>query len=86
MDARPRYWHKMRLRQEIMEDFARKLKKLSAENQEKINYKEQSGAEKAANLNEPATVETTYSVSETILNIASQDFHFEIEYSVADDN
>ena len=86
MNARPRYWHKMRLRQEILEDFARKLEKLSSENQEKINNKEQSGAEKAANLNEPATVETTSSVSETILNIASQDFHFEIEYSVADDN
>ena len=86
MNARPRYWHKMRLRREILEDFAGKLKTLSAENQEKINNKEQSGAEKAANLNEPATVETAYSVSETMLSIASQDFHFEIEYSVADDN
>jgi hypothetical protein len=85
MNARPSYWHKMRLRQEILEDFVRKLKKLSAENQEKINNKEQSEAEKAANLNEPAIVETTYSVSESMLNIASQDFHFEIEYSVADD-
>ena len=85
-NARQPYWHKMRLRQEILEDFAWKIKTLSAENQEKISNKEQSGAQKAANLNEPATVETTCSVSETILNIAGQDFHFEIEYSVADDN
>jgi hypothetical protein len=86
MNARLSNWHEMRFRQAILEDFARKLKKMSSENQEKINNKEQSGAKKAANLNEPATVETTYSVSETILNIASQDLHFEIEYSVVDDN
>ncbi len=86
MNARPSHWDKMRLRREILEDFAGKLKTLSSENQEQINNKEQSGAEKAVSLNEPATVETTYSVSETILNIAGQDFHFEIEYSVADDN
>ena len=64
MNARLPYWHKMRLRQEILKDFAGKLKKLS---------------------NEPAIVQTTCSVSETVLNIASQDLHFEIDYSVGDD-
>ncbi len=86
MNARSSYWHKMRLRQEILEDFVRKLKELSADNQEKINTKEQSEAEKAASFNEPAIVETTYSASESMLNITGQDFHFAIEYSVADDN
>jgi hypothetical protein len=86
MNARPSHWDKMRLWRKILEDFTGKLKTLSSENQDQINNKEQSGAEKAASLNEPAKVETTCSVSETILNIAGQDFHFEIEYSVADDN
>ena len=85
MNARLPYWHKMRLRQEILKDFAGKLKKLSSENQKKINNKDQSDTEKAVNLNEPAIVQTTCSVSETVLNIASQDLHFDIEYSVADD-
>jgi hypothetical protein len=31
-------------------------------------------------------VETTASVSETSLNAASQNFHFEVEYSAADEN
>jgi hypothetical protein len=86
MKVRLPYRHKMRLRQEILEDFAAKLKKLSSENQEQINNKDQFAAQKAANLNEPAIVQTTDSVSETVLNIASQDLHFEIEYSVADDS
>ena len=75
--------HQMWLRQEILKDFTRKLEKLSAENAAGIN-KEQADAEKAANLNEPAVVEMTSSVKETILNAASQDFHFEMEYSAGD--
>jgi hypothetical protein len=86
MNAGPANWHKMRLRQAILQDFIKKLKELSAENEAKINNKEQDDAEKAANPNKPAIVKTTSSVAETILNVASQDFHFEIEYSAADDN
>ena len=77
--------HKLRLRQQILEDFARKLKELSAENLSEINNKEKVDPQMAANLNDPAMVETTASVSETSLNVASQDFHFKMEYSVADD-
>lgn len=86
MHARLPYRHKMRLRKAILEDLAVKLKKLSPDNQKKMNATDQSGAEKAADLNEPAIVETTASASETLLNIAVQDLHFEVEYSVADDN
>jgi hypothetical protein len=86
MHARLPYWHKMRLRKAILEDLAAKLKKLSFENPKKMNANDQSGAEKAANLDEPAIVETTASASEALLNIAGQDLHFEVEYSVADDN
>ncbi len=83
MDAGSARGHKMRLRQGILEDFARKLRKLSAENDAVIN-KEEAEAEKAANLKEPAVVEMTSSVTETILNTASQNFHFEMEYSAAE--
>jgi hypothetical protein len=86
MHDRPVNWHKMRLRQAILEDFAMKLKELSAESEAKINNQEQDDAEKTANLNEPAIVKTTSAVAETILNVASQDFHFEIEYSATDGN
>lgn len=86
MNAGPARWYKMRLRQEIMEDFAKKLKKLLDENEAEINKEEHTDAEKADNLNGPAIAETTSSFSETILNLASQDFHFEIEYSVAGDD
>jgi hypothetical protein len=86
MHDRPVNWHKMRLRQAILEDFIKKLKELSAESEAKINNQEQDDAEKTANLNEPAIVKTTSAVAETILNVASQDFHFEIEYSAADGN
>jgi hypothetical protein len=75
--------HKMRLRQEILEDFARKLRKLSAENSAGIN-KEEADAQKTAGQNEPAASEMTASAAETILNAASQEFHFEMEYSVAE--
>jgi len=78
--------HRLRLRQQILEDFARKLKELSAENEAEINNKEKADPQKAANLNAPTMVETTASVSETSLNAASQNFHFEVEYSVADKN
>lgn len=86
MNAGPARWYKMRLRQQIMEDFAEKLKKLSDGNEAEINKKEHADAEKAVNLNGPAIMETTSSASETILNVAGQDFHFEIEYSVAADD
>ena len=86
MNARPARWYKMHLRQEIMEDFAKKLKKLSDENAAEINKKEHADAEKAVNLNGPAIAETTSTVSETILNVAGQDYHFEIEYLVAGDD
>lgn len=78
--------HKLGLRRQILEDFARKLKELSAENEAEINNKEKADPQKAANLNAPTMVETTASVSETSLNVASQNFHFEVEYSVADEN
>ena len=68
--------HKRRMMQAIMEDFARKLKELSAGN----------SAETDDNTNGYAAVETTYSSTETNLNAASQEFHFEMEYSAADDN
>lgn len=67
-----------------MEDFAGKLRKLSAENEAGIN-KELADAEKATNLDEYTVVETTSSFTETNLNAASQDFHLEMEYSLADD-
>jgi hypothetical protein len=86
MNDKPGDWDMMRLRREILEDFVRKLKKLTSENETEINGKEQIDAGKAANPNEPAIGETTALVSNTILNVASQDFHFEVEYSVADDN
>lgn len=76
-------WHNMHLIHEIMKDFIKKLEKLSAENGAGIN-KAEVDEEKAPNIEEPAVVETTSSAAETILNSASQDFHFEMEYSVAD--
>ncbi len=84
MNAGPAGWHKRRMLQAIMEDFARKLRKLSAENEAGIN-KELAGSEKAANIDDHNIVETTSSVTETYLNAARQDFHFEMEYSVAED-
>ena len=76
MHAGPAGRHKRGIMQAIMEDFARKLRELSAEND----------AEKADNINDYAAVETTYSTTETNLNAASQELHFEVEYSVADAN
>ena len=78
--------HRLHLRQQILEDFARKLKALSAENEAEINNKEKVDPQTAADINEPAMVETNASVSETSLNVASQDFHFKMEYSVSGDN
>ena len=76
----------MRLRQEILEDFARKLKQLSVENEAEIKNNEQADAEMTANENKPAFVEMTSSVSENILTAASHNFYFEVEYSAADDS
>lgn len=78
--------HRLRLRQQILEAFARKLRELSAENEAEINNKEKADPQNAANLNAPTMAETIASVSETSLNAASQNFHFEVEYSVADKN
>jgi hypothetical protein len=72
--------YKMRLRQEIMADFAGKLRKLAAENGAAIN-KEEAGAQKTDRLNEPAVAEMAASARETILKAAGQHFHFEMEYS-----
>jgi hypothetical protein len=85
-NAGPEDLHRMRLRQEILQNFAEKLKKLSAENEADMNHKKLADVEEAANLNESATVETTSSASETILEVARQNFHFEMEYLVTDDN
>ena len=84
MNAGSAGWHNRRMMQAIMEDFARKLRKLSAENEAGI-HKELAGAEKAANIDDYTVVETTSSSTESYLNAASQNFHFEMEYSVADD-
>jgi hypothetical protein len=86
MNAKLPYWYKMFLREAILEDFAGKLEKLSSENQQMIDNKDRSGAETAADRNASATMETSHTVSETVLNIASQDFHFEMQYSAADGN
>jgi len=84
MHAGPAGWHKRRMMQAIMEDFARKLRKLSAENEAGIN-KEPAGAENEVKVDAYTVAETTASSTETHLNAASQDFHFEMEYSAADD-
>jgi hypothetical protein len=73
----------MRLRQEILADFVRKLKELSVENGAGVD-KQAHFEEKAADLTEPAVVEMTASSAESILDTASHDFHFVMEYSAAD--
>jgi hypothetical protein len=79
----PDRWQRRQLRQAILEDFVRKLEKLSAENEAEIKKSDQDADNKKSNLSQPAILEKTASVSETILNVASQDFHFEVEYSAA---
>jgi len=83
MHAGSSRWHRMHLRQEILEDFVRKLKKLSAENGAGVDS-QADGEEKAADLKEPAMVEMTASAAESILDTVSHDFHFEMAYSAAD--
>jgi hypothetical protein len=78
-------WHRMRMIKAIMEDFASKLRKLSAENEAETN-KELADAAETVNSGDYTVVETTSAFTETSLNAASQDFHFEMEYSAADDN
>jgi hypothetical protein len=85
MNAGPAGWHKRRMMQAVMEDFARKLRKLSAENEAEMN-KELTDTDKADNTDDYTAVETTYSSTETHLNTASQEFHFEMEYSAGDAN
>ena len=83
--AGPAGWRKGRMIRAIMEDFARKLKKLSAENDAGIQ-KELAEAAKADNTDDFNAVETTYSSTQTNLNAASQEFHFEVEYSAEEAN
>jgi hypothetical protein len=85
MNERPAHWQRMQLRQAILEDFVKKLQNLAAENEAEIKNTDQDDENKAANISEPAILETTSSVSETVLNVASQEFHFGIEYSAEDD-
>jgi hypothetical protein len=75
--------HKMRLGHEIMADFARKLRNLAAEKGTLIN-KEEADSQKTDRLNEPAVAEMTALARETILNAASQNFHFAVEYSAGE--
>jgi hypothetical protein len=82
----PAHWRKMQLRQAIMEDFVRKLQELSAKNEVKIKNTDQDAENKVSNPGGPAILAKTSSNSETILNVASQDFHFEVEYSAAQSN
>jgi hypothetical protein len=86
MDSGRAHWQKMQLRQAILEDFVRKLQELSAGNEIKIKPPDQEADTKVSNPGEPAILEKTASTSETILNAASQDFHFEVEYSAAENS
>jgi len=83
MNEEPTGWQRRQLRQAILEGFVRKLEKLPAENEAEIKKTDQDADNKEFNLSRPAILEKTASVSETILNVASQDFHFEVEYSAA---
>ena len=86
MDRGAAHWQKMQLRQTILDDFVRKLQELSAGNEIKIKTPDQEADNKVSNPGEPAILEKTASTSETILNAASQDFHFEVEYSAAENS
>ena len=77
------HWQRMQLRQTILEDFVRKLQELSSGNEIKIKTTDQDADNKVSSPGEPAILEKTVSTSETILNAASQDFHYEFEYSAA---
>ena len=83
MNERPSHLQRMQLRQAILEDFVRKLQELTAENEAKINNTDQDAENKESNPGGSAILETIASLSETVLNVASQDFHFEVEYSAA---
>jgi hypothetical protein len=86
MDKGPAHWQRMQLRQAILDDFVRKLQELSAENEAKVKNTDQDAENKVSNPGEPAILETTASVSETVLNVSSQDFHFEVDYSAAENS
>jgi hypothetical protein len=86
MDRGAAHWQKMQLRQAILEDFVRKLQELSAENEIKIKTLDQDADNKESDPGEPVILEKTASTSETILNAASQEFHFEVEYSAAENS
>lgn len=85
INAGPAFRHRMRLRRAILENFAEKLQKLTDNNGAGTNIKEQVDTEKTPPPDHPAIAETTATISESILNAARQDFHFELDYSVADD-
>ncbi len=87
MDAGPGAWRRMRLRKQILDAFVSKLQKLAAQNDAEENIKKltDADAENTVRPGNPVIVETTASASETVLNVARQDVHFEFEYSAADD-
>jgi hypothetical protein len=83
MNEEPAHLQRMQLRRTILEDFVRKLQELTAENEAKIKNTDQDAENKVSNPGGPAIWETTALLSEAVLNAASQDFHFEVEYSAA---
>jgi hypothetical protein len=83
MNEEPAHLQRMQLRRTILEDFVRKLQELTAENEAKIKNTDQDVENKVSNPGGPAIWETTALLSKTVLNAASQDFHFEVEYSAA---
>ena len=83
IQAGPAGWHRMRMIKAIMEDFARKLRKLSAENDVGEN-KELTDSQTALGADSDPVVETTALSTETVLNVAGREHHFEMEYSAAD--
>jgi len=85
MNEGPADGRKMRLRRQILDDFVKKLKELSAEKEAEITAKDQDDEDDPTRPGEPSMVKTTASISETSLRVAAQDLHFEVEYSVAGD-
>ena len=85
MNEGPADGRKMRLRRQILDDFVKKLKELSAEKEAEITAKDQDDEDDPTRPGEPSMVKTTASISETSLKVAAQDLHFEVEYSVAGD-
>ncbi len=79
------HWHRLRMRQEILEAFAEKLAKWTAEKNTEINAPP-ADSRKSISPDDPSTGQTGLTVSETMLNVSWQSLHFEIEYTAADQN